>query len=182
MNFVYNTQRLQLKILNEDSAASVLDFLQTNKAFFEPFEAPKQPIYYTQSYQCENLRAEYHAFLNTKYMRFYVFRKDVPNQIIGTISFSNLLPFPYSTATIGYKFAPEFQHKGYATESIAAACYALFKDSLFHRIEAYVLPSNLPSCHVLERIGFELEGICRESININGTYKDHYKYALIKSS
>lgn len=179
MNFNYETPRLELKILNEKHASDVLDFLQTNKAFFEPFEAPKQPNYYTLKNQCENLRMEYHAFLNLKYIRFFVYCKDIPNQIIGTISFSNILPFPYSSATIGYKFAPKFQHKGYAVESISAACQAVFDDGLCHRIEAFVLPLNSPSCHVLERIGFDLEGICREPININGTYKDHYKYALI---
>lgn len=179
MNFLYETPRLQLKVLNENYAAGVLDFLQTNKAFFEPFEAPKKPSYYTLSYQTENLKAEYHAFLNTKYIRFYVFRKDIPDCIIGTVSFSNLLPFPYSTATLGYKFAFEHQHMGYASEAVAAACHALFKDARFHRIEAYVLPDNLPSCHVLERIGFNLEGLCRDAININGIYRDHYKFALI---
>ena len=179
MNFLYETTRLQLKVLNENHAADVLYFLQTNKAFFEPFEDQKKPSYYTLSYQTENLKAEYNAFLKTKYIRFYVFRKDSPNQIIGTISFSNLLPFPYSTATLGYKFAFAHQHMGYASEAVATACHALFKDAHFHRIEAFVLPDNLPSCHVLERIGFDLEGLCRGAININGIYRDHYKFALL---
>lgn len=179
MNFIYDTPRLQLKILNEQYANRVLEFLQINKAFFEPYEAPKKPVYYTLSYQRENLKAELHAFLSKKYIRFYVFRKDLPDQIIGTISFSNLLPFPYSTATLGYKFAPAHQHKGYASEAVAAACCSLFHDAHFHRIEAFVLPSNLPSCHVLERVGFHLEGLCRDAINVNGKYRDHYKYALI---
>ena len=58
MNFLYETPRLHLKVLNENHAADVLDFLQKNKAFFEPFEAQKKPSYYTLSYQTENLKAD----------------------------------------------------------------------------------------------------------------------------
>lgn len=182
MNFILETERLELRVLNEIYASDVLHFLELNKNIFEPFESPKPIGFYTLSYQKESLRAEYKAFLQSKYIRYYVFAKNLPDRIIGTVSFSNFLPFPFDSAVIGYKFDPAFQHKGYATESITTACHMLFTQNNVHRVEAYVLPDNLPSLHLLERVGFEFEGMSRSIINIHGKYRDHHRYALISGN
>lgn len=182
MYFSLETERLELRILNEMYAQEVLRFLETNKTEFEPFEAPKPVGFYTLSYQKESLQAENKAFLQKKYARYYVFAKNLPDRVIGTVSFSNFMPFPYNSTVIGYKFDPAFQHKGYATESITAACRMLFTQDELHRVEAYVLPDNFPSLHLLERIGFEFEGMSRSIINIHGKYRDHHRYALISSN
>lgn len=181
MNFIYNTPRLQLKVVSEDFAPAVLKFLSENRQIFEPYETKKTDLYYTELYQQKNLKLEYKSFLEQKYMRYYVFKKGNDNEIIGTISFSNILKFPYSSAYIGYKFAQTYQHFGYATEAVKCAVFAAFRDANFHRIEAHVMPENTPSIHLLERIGFEYEGRSRALINIQGTYEDHLRYALINS-
>ena len=179
MKFTIETDRLELRVLNNLYAADVLQFLEDNRLIFEAVESKKPSGFYTLNYQQETLRAEGQAFLQKRYMRYYVFCKNLPNRIIGTISFSNIIPFPYDSAVIGYKFDSLFHHKGYATEAVAAACHALFTDTNIHRIEAYVLPDNEPSHHLLERVGFEFEGTCRSVISIGDVYKDHYRYALI---
>lgn len=179
MKFVLETPRLELRVLNDLYAPEVLQFLEQNRNIFEPVEAPKPIGFYTLNYQRESLRAEGQAFLQNRYIRYYVFCKNLPDRIIGTVSFSSMIPFPYDSAVVGYKFDPAFQHKGYATEAITCACHALFSESNVHRIEAYVLPDNIPSQNLLERIGFEFEGISRSVINIHGSYKDHQRYALI---
>lgn len=181
MNFTYETERLQLKVLTEDYAPAVLSFLLKNREIFEPYETLKQEMYYTELYQRKNLKLEYASFLELKYIRFYVFEKGNDKTIIGTISFSNILKYPYSNACIGYKFDREYQHLGYATEAVTCAAFAMFRDAGFHRLEAYVMPDNLASTKLLERIGFEYEGISREFICVRGEYKDHLRYALINN-
>lgn len=179
MNFTYETQRLYLKVLNENFAPAVLDFLYRNREIFEPYETAKPSHYYTEKFQRANLRLEYKAFLKSKYARFFVYKKDDANTIIGTISFSNILYAPFSCGIIGYKFDKQYQGHGYATEAMHCAVSAAFQDSDMHRLTAFVLPDNKRSAHLLKRIGFAYEGICRKSICICGEYKDHCQYAII---
>ena len=181
MNFIYESQRLNLKILSSDKAEDVLNFLYKNRHTFEPYEAYKPDNYYTLAYQRDNLRCEFNSFKQLKYIRFFVFKKGNDNDIIGTISFSNILSHPFSSAFIGYKFDKDFLHFGYATEAVACAILAVFRDLDLHRIEAYVMPKNLSSIKLLERIGFENEGLCKKNICICGKYEDHLRYALVKN-
>lgn len=179
MNFTYETPRLYIKVLNENYAPAVLDFLLKNRNVFEPYEVIKPAYYYTDKFQRTNLRLEYKAFLKSKYARFYVYKKDAPDTIIGTISFSNILKSPFNSGIIGYKFDKDHHHQGYATEAISCAIHAAFRDSDIHRLTAYVLPDNTSSIYLLERIGFEYEGLCRKSICICGEYMDHLQYSII---
>lgn len=181
MNFTYETKRLKLRILTEDYSPSVLSFLAKNRDIFEPYEAKKQDKYYTEEYQKKNLRLEFSSFLELKYIRYYVFKKENEAEIIGTISFSNILNHPYCSACVGYKFDREYQHFGYATEALTCAAFAIFRDARLHRLEAYVMPENFPSIRLLERIGFEYEGTSKKSLCVQGEYKDHLRYALINN-
>jgi ribosomal-protein-alanine N-acetyltransferase len=87
---------------------------------------------------------------------------------------------PFSSAMIGYKFDKNHHGYGYATEAVTCAIHNFFHDSDIHRLTAFVLPDNNKSVELLERIGFEYEGICRKSICICGEYKDHLQYSIIK--
>ncbi|WP_432490651.1 GNAT family N-acetyltransferase, partial [Flavonifractor plautii] len=49
-----------------------------------------------------------------------------------------------------------------------------------HRIEAASIPSNQPSIRVLERSGFEREGLARQYLKINGHWSDHILFGLVE--
>ena len=76
MNFTYETKHLILKVLDESYTETVLSFLKDNRQYFEPFEVKKSTKYYSYEYQSENLNLEYRAFLDMKYLRYYVFLKE----------------------------------------------------------------------------------------------------------
>ncbi len=50
-----------------------------------------------------------------------------------------------------------------------------------HRIEAGVQPHNLGSIRVLEKAGFQKEGLSRQNVKINGEWKDHYLFAILSN-
>lgn len=179
MKFVYKTERLYLKVLGPEQAPDVLSFLNNNRLIFEPYETYKHPSYYTLSHQSDILQAELNAFISLKYIRYYLFEKNDENTIIGTVSFSNILPEPFCSCTLGYKIDAGHQRMGYAKEAITAATTAMFSDFGIHRIEAYVLHNNIPSIKLLDSLGFTNEGLCRKCIKIQKEYKDHYLYSLI---
>lgn len=182
MFFEYETERLYLRILKPEAAPKVLDFYLRDKDLFEQFEPARSADFYTVLHHKEILRGEYQLTLRLQAVRFYVIPKSDPHTIIGTISFHNISTLFRSSCEIGYKFSSEYQHQGYATEALKKCTEIIFEDLHLHRIQAWVLPDNLPSQRLLERLGFAREGIARSYLKVNGHWRDHVQYSLISNS
>jgi len=59
---------------------------------------------------------------------------------------------------IGYGLLAEFQHKGYATEAVAALVGWIFEHPHVRSVNAQTFPDHQPSLRVLERSGFQFTG------------------------
>ncbi len=174
----YETQRLILKIIGPDYARDVLQFYLDDKVLFEKYESDRCPNFYTERHQHNILQVEYGLALKLQQIRFYVFLKEKPEKIIGTICLyevSNL----YSRAELGYKFSSKYQHKGYALEAVEKLLDIAFMDLGLHRICAHVQEDNLPSIRLLKGLGFEQEGICRDYLYLHGEWRNHIQYSLL---
>lgn len=179
---ICESDRLLLKTLGADMAPMVLSFYEENKEHFEPWEPKRPNNFYTIYYQRASLSAEYHQMKEGKLLRLWVFLKDNPDEVIGTICFQNLLKAPYLSCNLGYKFGKKYNHKGYAYESIKKGIEIMWKDYGMHRIEAFIMPNNEPSLRLIERLDFVYEGICHSYAQINGSWSDHKRYALVNPS
>lgn len=179
MHTYYETKRLILQVLSPDYCHSVLHFYQSNQSFFQPYDASYPHNYFTPDYQRSSLTYEYYAFMEEKSVRYYIFRKEDPDTIIGTISFNNILYSYQQKATIGYKFDHHQQHNGYALESLQKGIQIMFCELGLHRLEAYIMPSNLPSKRLIQRLGFTYEGVARKSFYIQNQWIDHEQYSLL---
>ncbi len=80
--------------------------------------------------------------------------------------------------TVGYTFSEKFHHKGYATEALRGLVKYLFSEKGVVRIEAKVMPQNLPSVKLLKRVGFENEGISKRGAVCRNQYVDVYIFRL----
>ena len=173
------TDRLILRVLDENYCSNVLAFLEKGRHIFEKYEAAKVPMYYTEIYQKGVLSQEYTATLGNRYVRYYVSLRDNPDVIIGTVSCGSLSTEPFCCGTLGYKFDEDYWHKGYAREAISCVMDAVFTELNLHRIIAYVMEENVPSIKLLENMGFRLEGLCEKNIKVNGTWQNHRLYAML---
>ena len=181
MSFIVNTKRLIMKVEDESIAPRALEFYIENREYFDPYEPTRPSTFYTLEYQQAAAEYEYKETVKGHSLRYYVYTKDAPDRIIGSINFFNIRPVPFSTASIGYKFHHEVWGKGYALEGCQAAIAVMFSNYNTHRIEARVSPSNIRSIHLLERLGFSYEGLEYKSVSINGVFTDHQRYSLINS-
>ena len=178
----YETERLVLKPLNHDSAPLVLAFYEENKELFEPWEPIRNPNFYTLSYQNAFLTAEHNQICEGKLVRFWIFLKERPDELIGTVCFQNLLKEPYHSCSIGYKFSKKHLKQGYATESIQKCIGIMFNEFHMHRIDAFIMPDNTASLKLINRLSFQFEGTCHSFARINGNWADHMRYALINDN
>lgn len=178
----YETERLILKILTADYAEKVCDFLTRNREVFGKYEPAEPPNYYTPAYQATILNCEMQLALKEESIRYYVFLKENPGQIIGTICLHNITPRIYSCCEIGYKFDATFWHKGYAREAVAMGISIAFAALGLHRVSARVMPDNTASIRLLKSLLFEEEGLEHESIRIQNEWQDHLRFSLLNHS
>ena len=54
-----------------------------------------------------------------------------------------------------------------------------FERLRLHRLEAACIPTNNRSARVLEKAGFQREGLLRSFLRINGAWHDHILFSLI---
>lgn len=178
----YETERLILRVLTPDYAADVCTFLSKNREQFEKYEPFYVENYYTPDHQQIILSCELKLALQAKSIRYYVFLKENPSQIIGTVCLHNILNQAYSSCEIGYKFDSGCQHKGYAKEAAAMAVSIAFAALGLHRVYARVMPENAASIKLLKSLLFEEEGLEHECIKIQGKWQDHLRFSLLNQS
>lgn len=180
MNTEYQTDRLILKILNPSHLRKVLEFQIRNQELFEKYEPTRPENFYTLPYQHSLLRLELKMALELSTVRFYVFTRNDPHTIIGTVCLHDIVRGPYSCCEIGYKFDIAWQRQGYAREAVAEAVRIAFYELNVHRIFARVMPENIPSIRLLQALSFEQEGLEREAILIRGKWEDHLRFGLLR--
>jgi len=83
--------------------------------------------------------------------------------------------------TLGYWMGARHAGKGHMSEAVRGALRFAFQDLALHRVEAACLPDNEPSRRLLERVGFQREGLARSYLRINGAWADHLLYAALAS-
>jgi RimJ/RimL family protein N-acetyltransferase len=68
---------------------------------------------------------------------------------------------PFGFAEIGYILLPGGRGQGYATRTVRLLARWIFDDLKIGRVQARTSLENVASHRVLERVGFEREGIAR---------------------
>ena len=86
-----------------------------------------------------------------------------------------------NSATLGYMVDDRYQGRGVATASVRAALPIAFDPEglAVERLEAVAAVANSASRRVLEKTGFQFEGIQRGLLVIRGERVDHACYAML---
>ena len=66
------------------------------------------------------------------------------------------------------------------TETLTAVIHLAFTQLQLNRIEAWVMPDNIPSLNLLEKLDFRNEGLLRQSGYWENQFHDLYMMALLK--
>jgi RimJ/RimL family protein N-acetyltransferase len=98
--------------------------------------------------------------------------------IVATVGFHTISALN-GTAEITYDVAPEHWRQGIATAACRAASAWGFKVRGWHRIQGTTLLANTASQRVLERCGYQREGVLRNYRIVRGVPTDYLMYAVI---
>lgn len=103
------------------------------------------------------------------------------NGLVGGLTLCNVRRGVTQSCTLGYWVGAHYAKKGYMTAAVRAVVPFVFDTLELHRLEAACLPSNTASMRLLEKTGFQREGLARRYLRINGVWQDHLLYALLES-
>lgn len=84
-------------------------------------------------------------------------------------------------ADIGFSIAAAHQGRGYGTEAVGRMVEYLFTSRGLHRISAECDARNVRSARLLEKVGFQREGMLRRNTWIKGEWTDDLLFGLLAS-
>jgi len=82
-------------------------------------------------------------------------------------------------AEVGYSLSPDHQGRGLASEALRCGLAHAFDQLGLVRVEADIDPRNEPSWRLLEKLGFQREGLLRQRWRVNGEICDTAFYGLL---
>lgn len=120
------------------------------------------------------------AILSSDKSSTFAFAIEIENKAVGSITCFRQSNIHYRTAELGYYLAEEYWGKNIMTRAVKQICKYVFENSDIIRIYAEPFAQNIASCRVLEKAGFQFEGLMRANAVKNGEIKDMKLYAIIK--
>jgi [ribosomal protein S5]-alanine N-acetyltransferase len=102
----------------------------------------------------------------------------VGTRFCGEINLSGVQRGPFQSGSIGYWVDEDCAGQGYVPESVVIVLRHGFEDLGLHRLQIDIIPRNLPSRRVMEKLQVRDEGIARGYLEINGKWEDHVRYAV----
>lgn len=112
---------------------------------------------------------------------YFIFRTE-DDDLVGGITLSRVHRGAAHMGSVGYWIGEPHARRGYVTAALRGLIrHAFDPEGLgLHRLEAACLPENEPSRRALERVGFEVEGRAKQYLRINGAWRDHLLFGLVR--
>jgi [ribosomal protein S5]-alanine N-acetyltransferase len=173
------TERLLLRAGDPSLAAAVAGYYQRNRQAHARWNPPQADAVFTPDGQRERLTASAAAAAAGTLIGWWLFTPDDPALTLGQVQLSQIAPAPFCSALLGYSIDHAHEGRGLMHEAVEAALADAFGPRVaLHRVQANVRPENERSLRLLDRLGFEREGLAREYLFIDGAWRDHVLTAL----
>ncbi len=174
-----DTPRLLLIATHTGLTDSVAAYYARNAAAFAPWDPPLPADHGQPAQVAPSLAEGQEAFEAGRAHRWWLARREAPQQVIGSVHLSNLVRGAFQNCNLGYALDAAEQGQGLMHEALRAVIDQAFSVAIgLHRIQAAVRPENVRSLGVVQRLGFRDEGLARDYLYINGAWRDHRMFAL----
>jgi len=171
---------IYVRFLEESDAAAKLELFLRNRAFFETYSTTRTEEFYTMDYQLSSIISSDTSMENSAKYEYGVFLNN-SNDLIGVISLTEVVRGSLQSCWLGYFLDKAHNGRGFTTEAVRLVISHAFDVLKLHRIEAGVMPHNAGSIRVLEKTGFEKEGLSKKNVLINGKWEDHLHFAIVST-
>jgi len=98
-------------------------------------------------------------------------------EFIGSVGINREPGWKSHIAEVGYWLGEEYWGRHIATDALKLMCDLVFSENRYRKLFAPVLAPNKASMKVLEKNGFELEGVLKQEVFKDEEYFDVHHYA-----
>ena len=152
---------------------------ERSRAFLTPWEPTWPADALARSAYQRRLKRQILEWRDDEAYSFLAFARDTGG-VVGGIGLSNIRRGVAQTGTLGYWVGEPYARRGYMSEATRLSLDFAFGQLGLHRVEAACLPTNAPSRGLLEKVGFQYEGYARGYLRIDGAWRDHVLYAILR--
>ena len=93
-------------------------------------------------------------------------------RLVGTCQLVNRNP-THRSAELQIRIGdPQDRGRGYGTSAVRQLLDFAFRDWNLHRVQLYVIEGNEAALRAYEKCGFKREGVLREAVHIDGSYRN----------
>lgn len=108
----------------------------------------------------------------------YGFGIFVDGSFAGEINVNSIHRGAHQSAYVGYWIDERLAGQGYMPEAVVVVLRFCFEQLLLHRVQISIIPRNVASRRVVEKLGLRSEGVAERYLEINGVWEDHVRYAI----
>lgn len=100
-------------------------------------------------------------------------------EVVGTVSLSEINDM-MGTAEIGYMVSESYHGRGIATAALKKWTSMIFELTDLRKLTAFVADKNLASIRVLEKVGYQKEGLLREHYLVQNEPTTEVVFGLLR--
>ncbi len=173
------TERLLIRAPRTTEVAELRRVLRHNHAHLQPWNpAPRPGEDPTSITEVSNLILRQRREWKTgRSFGFHLALRSDPDRIIGRVALNGVMRGAMHGAYLGYWMDVDHQKTGLCTEGIRGVLDFAFGQAGLHRVQAAIMPRNVKSLRVIEKLGFRREGYAERYLQIAGTWEDHILFA-----
>jgi ribosomal-protein-alanine N-acetyltransferase len=170
---ILETPRLRLRQFRAEDAEAM-------HAFFADPEAMRFWNHPAHTKRIETERAVRNFIDCTpSYYRFWAVADAGTDRCLGLVNYHDG-HIRSRRVAIGYIIDPTQHRRGIATEAVSAMLDFCFGGLGLHRVQAFIHPGNVASRGLVEKLGFQCEGLLRDHLRVGEEWRNDLLYALLE--
>jgi ribosomal-protein-alanine N-acetyltransferase len=100
------------------------------------------------------------------------------SRFCGEVNVNGVQRGPFQSAYLGYWIDEACAGRGLVPEAVVVCLRHAFEDLALHRVQIAIIPRNVASRRVVEKLAIREEGVAVRYLEINGVWEDHVRYAI----
>jgi ribosomal-protein-alanine N-acetyltransferase len=156
------SEGVQLRLLENSDAAALREFEIANRVWFERFIATRGNFFYLPDGIQAHIQHCLQEFAAGRMQPMVL--ASASGEILGR---ANLHQIDFEEAKIGYRLAEHVAGRGLAYASARLLVDDAQKVWHLPQVRSFVVPSNYPSAHILQKLGFQHLGKAHKPTKLN---------------
>ncbi len=167
---------VSIRLVRPRDARVLQNELLSNRSWLRPWEAtsPDGPVSFDMKTGIRRLLQQYRDGNGVPFVMEH------GDQVAGQLNVWGIARGSLASATIGYWVSERFAGRGITPTAVAHGHRrVLHRDAPASHGDLHPAREQA-SLRVVEKLGFRYEGLRRRYIHINGDWRDHYAFALVR--